>query len=519
MPDGTAAGRGSLRRNALANVAGRSASTVLWVVVTPFALARLGPERFAVWSLFFLFGGYVGTLDFGMANGVARYVALATAHRDRGNLLLVLRRSLTLSAVLGGVWCLLCLVFRHAMLDWFHVPPALAPEVLAGFAVFACSMLVYQVTQVLNGALIGFQRLDFANLCFTSGVAVHTAVLVGGLALGGGLIAAAAAMVFGHIVNGTLAALFVRRAIRTTPDDGPRPPATWRGLLHFGGAVQVTTALAVGQIQVGKILLGTLGSLLWVTRFELGFRVANAVWSLPQLIQGAVIPAAAHASAEAGVERVRGVYDWACRWVFALAGFVLAGLWLLAPSLIVLWLGPGHGDSIEVTRGLAIALAVGTVFGPATAVARGGGWPLLETMAFVIAFTLNLVAQWLLIPRFGPAGVALGFGIAYAVAGAWLVVMLHRRLGVPTPRWVVRTMLPRFVLPGVAAALLAWWWPGQAPETKHAALPAFLVQGACFTVLALLFALPTGDPAALLARLRASRGAAAPPLGAEGAAP
>jgi hypothetical protein len=67
------AARGRLRRSALANVVGRGASAVLWLVVTPLALSRLGPERFAVWSLFFVLGGYMASLDLGMSNGVSRY--------------------------------------------------------------------------------------------------------------------------------------------------------------------------------------------------------------------------------------------------------------------------------------------------------------------------------------------------------------------------------------------------------------------------------------------------------------
>ena len=43
------------------------------------------------------------------------------------------------------------------------VPAALATEVLTGFAVFALSMLVSQVAQVLNGVLQGYQRLDIAT--------------------------------------------------------------------------------------------------------------------------------------------------------------------------------------------------------------------------------------------------------------------------------------------------------------------------------------------------------------------
>ena len=98
MSEASESRSGSLRRNAIANVVGRGASALLWVLVTPFALSHLGQERFAVWSLFFVFGGYVAALDLGMANIVARYMALISARGDRQNLAVVLRRSLTLSA-------------------------------------------------------------------------------------------------------------------------------------------------------------------------------------------------------------------------------------------------------------------------------------------------------------------------------------------------------------------------------------------------------------------------------------
>jgi len=507
----------SLRRNAIVNVAGRSLSTLLWIAVTPFTLSHLGAERFAVWSLFFLFGGYVGALDFGMANGVARYVALFAARRDRTNVRLVIRRSLLLAAALGLMWCVVCVLLRGAMLQAFHVPAALAQEVLTAFAVFALSMLVSQVAQVLNGVLTGYQRLDYSNLCFTSGLFVHAAVLIAGLANHGGLVVAAAAMMCGHLVNVTLAALFVRQAVHATPDGISGTPGTWRELLHFGGAVQATTAFAVAHTQVAKIMLATLGTLVLVTRFELGFRVANAVWTLPQLVLTAVIPAAAHASAD-GRDALRGIYEWTCRWLLALGGFVLAGLWLLAPALMVLWLGPGHDESVGVARQLAIAFAIANPFLPATAVARGGGWPWLESGMFVVAFALNVTIQWFGIPRWGLAGASIAVAVSYILAGTGMLAMLHPRLKVDTMRWVLRTVLPRLVLPAAATALLAWWWPVGIPATKTAALLLLFAQGACYTALATLLMLPTGDPQAVFAllRLQLGRRTAATGVGAEG---
>ena len=375
MPEDPGSRAQPLRRNALANVAGRGVSALLWVLVTPYALSRLGQERFAVWSLFFVFGGYVATLDLGMANTVSRFVAVGTARGDRLSIVSVLRRSLSVSAGLGLVWGVACVLLRAPLMRAFHVPPALEPEVARSLIVFAFALLAFSVTQVLNGSLIGFQRLDLSNLAFLAGLLVNTTILVAALAAGAGLPGAAAAMVAGHLCTGTLSAALTRRLIRRMPQSSATETVRWSELLRFSGAVQATAACAVGQLQVAKVLLGVLGRLVWVTQFELGFRVANAVWSLPTLVQVAVIPASAHASAAGGRAGVRAVYDWACRWIFALAGVTLAGLWLAAPALVTLWLGPGHEPAVAVTRALAVTFAVATVSGPATAVARGGGWP------------------------------------------------------------------------------------------------------------------------------------------------
>ena len=509
MPEVRDSNAGSLRRNAIANVAGRSASVLLWVVLTPLVLARLGQERFAVWSLFLGLGGNVASLDLGMASGVARYVALATARGDRANLLLVLRRSLVLSAGIGLLWCIACMAGRDLLVGMFHVPPLLQPEVSRSLMLFAVSMFIYSVTQVLHGALTGFQRLDLANLCYLSGLALHATVLIAGISSGAGLLSVAAAAVGGHALSGLLAAFLVRRSIRELPGGGARERVTWKEILHFGGSVQGTAAGSVGQQQAWNYLLGILGELKWVTQFSLGFRVANAVWSLPSLIQGAVIPAAAHASADGDRDRVRIVYDWACRWIFALGGFVLAGLWLTAPALLVLWLGPQHADplggSVAVTRLLAIAFGIATVSGPATAVARGGGWPLLETWNFAIAQGINVLLSLWLIPRFGPSGAAAAMGISYGLAGAWLIVTLHRLLRVPTLGWLGKLVVPRFVLPALAAGGLSWVWKLAEPVSRLEALCNVLLQGGAFTLATMVLLWHTGDPAALLARLGLKR--------------
>ena len=487
----------SLRRNAISVVLGRGASALMWVAVTPFTLARLGPERFGVWSLFFVFGGYAAALDLGMAGGIIRFVAVAAARGDRRAVRSVLMRSLAVSIGAGLIWCLGILVLRDAFLEVFHVPASIAPEVERSLLLFACSILLFSGTQVLHGVLMGYQRLDLSNLYFFAGLVLHAVLLVWGLGRGFGLMAAAAAMASGHLLSGTLAAWSVSSAVKSTPESGSSEPVAWRELLGFGGTVQATSIVSVGQLQAGKVLLGTLGTLVWVTQFELGFRVANALSSLPILVQGSVIPAAARASASGGVAEVREVYAWACRWVFALAGVLMPGLWLVAPALFTLWLGPGQAASVSAARALAVSFALATLVGPATAVARGAGWPGLETAMFAAALGINLLACLWCVPRFGPVGAAVSMALGFALAGAGLILVFSRRLGVSIGSSLGRVAAPRYLLPAGIAAGMWVLGAGRNVGTRSAALPALVLQGGLFLLLVLGVTWPMGDSRAV----------------------
>ena len=279
--------------------------------------------------------------------------------------------------------------------------------------------------------------------------------------------------------------------------------------MRVGGLVQATSVLATGWQHVGKIVLGTLGRLVWVTTFELGYRVALAVLSLPQLILGAVIPAAARASAAGGDVELRTVYDWSSRWIFALAGMVLSGLWLLAPSLIMLWVGPGHAESAAVARSAAVMFSCLILAGPATAVARGAGSPGLETITFAIAFGLDVLFSLLLAPRFGPQGAVWAMALSIVVAGAWIVTVVHRRYGIATLPWL-RGAAVRIAVPGAFAVALSLAGLSPAPTGRGDALRHLLLAGAAFTLLSALVTWPSGDARALIAALRSRL--ARPPL-------
>jgi len=112
-----------LRRNAIANVVGRGATVLLWVMVSPYILRHLGAERFGIWALFFAFTGYLVALDLGVGSTMIRFISAERASGDRAAVTRELWRGLMLALGLGRFWAaIIWQVARGAMVRHRGLP-------------------------------------------------------------------------------------------------------------------------------------------------------------------------------------------------------------------------------------------------------------------------------------------------------------------------------------------------------------------------------------------------------------
>lgn len=493
-------GQSRLRLNAAISIVGRAASMLLWIVATPYVLERLGQERFAVWSLFFLLNGYVISLDLGSWAAASRFVAVAVARQNRGEAATVVAKTLLLGLGIGLMWGLLGVLGRGFFIDVFNVPAAWAGEVRAGLVLFSASLVLFAVSQSLLGALVGFQRMDLWNLYFLAGLVTHLGALVILLARGQGLVGTAAAAVAGHSLTALLAYRSVRAELARLPVSEEPARFQWRDLLGYGFIVQGANFFGTAQFQAGKVLLGVVGKLAWVTQFELAFRVTNALWSLSTLIQISVGPASAHAYETEGLAGARRLYDWCCRWVLLIGAYVLGLVGATAPALFTLWLGKPHPEVAVAARWIAAGLGFSTLAGPACTVARALGLPWLEALNFGVALAVNVVFGVILIPRIGIHGAGIAMTVSFMIATTVLLGLFHRRVEVSNGAWLARIALPR-LLPAVVAALgiglLGDRW---VVDTRGEAFLATAAEGLAFTLIFLASTWPTGDARSALER-------------------
>ena len=484
-----------LRRNAIANVAGRAATALVWIPITPFVLSRLGAERFGMWSLFFAFSSYLLSLDLGIGATMTRFIAAQRATDGRQALIRTLRWGLWVALVQGLAWGVVIVLGRGWIVTAFHVPAPIRAEALDALVIFAIGVVLLFPAQVLMASLQGFERLDLSNFCWASSVVLHALVLFAGLSIGGGLKSAALAGVVAQVAAGLLAASLLRSRLRDVREGGEGSGPTWRDLMHFSTALWLLGLLGVFQLQAGRIVLGMLGSLTLVADYELGFRVANTVAGIPILMLSAVIPTASRVWESEGRAGVIPLFASASRWVYAHTAIALGALWLLAPDIVRVWLGPGHERIAGLIRLWVVAYAVSLAYAPGTIIARGMGKPWFEVWSYVPAVLVNLGLAIAWVPTHGTPGALAAVGVSFGVGFLVFVSTFHRGCAIPFGPWLRREFVPR-VVAGVlavvlAAAVIAWkpvagWLP--APGWTHGAAVLLVF----VTLFALLF-LPLGD--------------------------
>lgn len=427
----------------------------IWMLVTPIVLAKLGPERFGVWSLLFLLSGYLATFDLGIGTSVVKFTAEFAATREWERLEEIVLEMLKLYLVLGVVWVVAIFLGQSLLLKSLHISAAHLQEVrfalLASSIIFAFANLISVATGMLNG----MQRMDLSNGIMVAASLPQLAILLYGLSRGYGLYAVVAGTALQWLVTGALAWVALRRIvpdIRWRRRAGRLNPGRW---LRFSALIQINNVLALSQLQIDKALMALWLGVSAVTPFELGFRVANSAQSLPVLLLHPLLPMFAQLNADENRERFRRLCVDGTAVLSAIAFALAAGGIPAAPLIIRAWVGSGYPVAELLAQWLLAGFALNMCTGVATTATRGAGRPALETLPATIALAIHVLASWVFVSRYGAVGVGPSFFLSLA---AWTGLFLIRfsRWSGEGPGVYARAVLARPLVAFLPAAALGW---------------------------------------------------------------
>jgi len=446
-----------IARSSFLNLLGKVTYVVGWVAIAPYMLHRLGTERFGMWSLLSVLPGLYLTFDLGVGSALTKFVAEYRAAGNHAALCGVVTMGAAIYLALSLVILAAIALLRGPILDMVRVAPALRGEAEQALVVAAAVYGVLNLYQLAASILTGLHRMDVWNRIVIGTTVLQLAGVVLLLKLGFGLVAlmlnTGAALALGAVLGG----LAVKRLAPEIAFDrrGFERPLIAR-LTRYSAALQLINLGVLVQLQLDKILFGSMVSLAAVASYEFGFRVVSALWTVPMVLLPPLLPAAAHLEAVGDRTRVRRLYRRAARYLFAIAFPIAAGVVALAPALYRAWLGPGHREAALAAMALAVMLGVNVVTGAGSALTRGVGRPGLEVRYQMVAMVLHVALSLVLIHRFGFVGGLWSLVVSSAIGSLYFLWSFHRFLGEPLAEFVRAVVARPLLAAGLGAAAAAW---------------------------------------------------------------
>ena len=438
-----------LARNSFHSASGRVVAMLAWLVLTPALVRALGPEGFGVWSLFYAFAGWMGSLDLGLSQVALRYGAAARARAAGAEAGEYATLAVLGYVALGMVWLVLVLLLRGPALDLLHIRGEARSWAALAFLVGAPIFVLSGITNTTAAVLQAWDRFDLANAVTVTVSLVQVAALLVALHQGGAFAACLAAVLTGWLAAVVLGLALVSRGAPGFRWSAPHAAAgRFAEAVGFGMPLQAANVIAVMHQQLGKLLIVRMLSLASVVPYELGLRVSTACSTFAQLALVAMIPEASALHAQAASERLRELHRRGGRFVTGIAAIVTAALVASAPALFAAWLGHPEPDAALALRGLAVAAYAAIAAGISGVIVRGVGRTSIELEWSGVALVLHATLGLLLVPRLGLLGALVAITCANLAAALWYAIRVCRAQGWP----VGAALWEPFLFPSLAMA-------------------------------------------------------------------
>lgn len=458
----------SVGRDTSFNLAAALAPVFFTLVVTPFYLHIIGPERFGILAICWTIVGALGFASLGMGPALTYRLALmdeepAVARSNHVWMALLIGFVASLS---GAV---LVLAIGRAYFDRFaSLPSGLKAELRTALPLLAVLLPLGTLTGVLNGALQGRKRfgaLSAVNI-LNAGV-VTIAPLLAGLFLGPELpilvVAMASANALVLLAQFALCAEIV--PLRLPSRLGGEHV---RALVGYGAWMSATALIAPFLLLFDRFVIGALRGPSAVAIYVLAFNLLQGLLLLPASLSNAMLPRLAPLTREDEVSELQSTW---LSWLNAMLTAAVTIAIAFSNPFFRLWIGAALGSAASPVAAILLvgcwAHGIGHI--PSTVVA-GRSRPDLLTKLLLAYLLPYLLLLYFATAEFGVIGAAAAWTIRAAFDPLLFLYTRPRR----SDMWAIAASA-LLVLCAMAVALtLAWATP------LYWSAMALIIAAACY---------------------------------------
>ncbi len=392
-----------------------------------FILSRmLGPEGYGLVGLTTPFQGIFQVLSAGgFPPAISKFVAQHNAVGETDMARQVILTSLKFMMVAGTLFGIL--IFFSA--DWianfyFHKPAMIYPlQAVALITPFSV------IVGALRGAFQGVYKMELvvASRAVEQVFMISMAVVFVSI----GFYAAGAVLgtAFGFIASSIVSLILLKKYVWV---HFPKPVTKislkdelmlLKTLLVFSIPVAITALSEMAIYDVGPLVIGR-----YLPAQDAGYyTTADPIARLPLIISlsvaAVILPAASEAASLKDQRLLENYITQSYRYVVLLVFPLCVGIAIFAQPLLSLLFGPAYIFGASALSILVVGMTFYTLFMVSSSIIQGIGYPRLPMIVLIIGTVINIVLNFLMVPRYGIVGAAVATTI---VAFLIMVVILWK---------------------------------------------------------------------------------------------
>ncbi|MDD5606015.1 MAG: oligosaccharide flippase family protein [Patescibacteria group bacterium] len=420
--------------NTIVQVIARAVTTLLSLVAVAYMLRYLGVEGYGQYTLVFAYLAILSIfVDFGFFLLQVREIA---KHPEKeaeisGN---VLGLKLTLSVLVFAAGYFLSLVF--------YDNPIITTGIFLG-AFSQAAMALAQVPVSIFQARLEMHKVAVINVVSR---AIYLGLIFWGIGADAGVLGLILMTAAANIVMGIISWVWVNRVVWLVPRWDFR---YWKEFVREALPLGAALVLATIYFRIDSLMLGAMQNDYAVGIYGAPYKIIEVILSIATIFMSSVFPVLtdALASNRARAERI---FQRAYEVMHLTAWPIVLGTLAVGTPLMVLIAGGDFAPSGPVLKILIFAVGLSFIGGTFNYVLIASGRQKYLTLPYFVATLFNVLANWLVIPKYSYTGAA-----ATTVATELLVViavwiLTRRELGfLPTFKIPAKACLSAGVMFGV----------------------------------------------------------------------
>ncbi|MFZ0201935.1 MAG: flippase, partial [Candidatus Sulfotelmatobacter sp.] len=417
--------------NTLVNYAGQGFILVLTFATAPYTVHHLGPELFGILALVQVTAGFAGLLNLGIGRALTKYVSELYWKRDFGEINRLFQTAWA-TCMMAGCVGLAALIGPRETIGrlFFRGGPELNGAVV-GFAIYvaAFGLFTSMLLEAISALPAALQRFGVCNAVNVLAGTVRCLGPVIVLACGYSVRAVLIVSLGSNLLAVVAFAVVSRRLI---PGLSLMPSFNWsafRKLFTFSLPLLLSALFSLIVVRVDRFILAYYMPLAAVAFYTLPYSISEKASIGVANITSVVFPFTSELHAMGAHDKVHELYLRSTK-ILMLVTLPITVILVTVPALILrFWLGAEYatqGATALTLLGVATFMNAASAVPTVSSLGVGQAW---MPAAFAFASSvINLVANLLLIPRFGINGAALAALLPQALVVPVFVYMVTRML-------------------------------------------------------------------------------------------